>query len=216
MLLLASALWGACQVFLFKALQLIEASEVTIISDLRVIITILASVIFLGESFTSHNIIGAALILSASLLIVDFTNGFRFNKGVWYTIAMALLAGLAIVADSANMQRYDALTYSVYSNFLSGAFVLAFFPKALRQWKQFTQPAFLMKMMPLAMFSASQGVLYLLALSYGGNTAQVGTIRQASAIVTIMLAVMFLNERGKLLQKLVAAVLTTGGVFLLR
>ena len=216
MLLLASALWGACQVFLFKALQLLEASEVTVISDLRVIVTIVASVIFLGEVFTGLNVIGAMLIVAASLLVVDVRKGFKFNKGVWYTLAMALFAGLAIVADSANVQQYDVLAYSTFSNFLSGFFILAFYPKVLRQWRHFVQPSFLIKMVPLAIFSATQGVLYLLALTYGGNTAQVGTIRQSSIILTVLLAVIFLNEKGKLWQKLVAAVLVTAGVFLLR
>ena len=216
MLLLASALWGACQVFLFKALQLLEASEVTVISDLRVIVTIIASIIFLGEIFTGWNIVGAILIVAASLLVVDVRKGFKFNKGVWYTLAMALFAGLAIVADSANVQQYDVLAYSTFSNFLSGFFILAFYPRALRQWGHFIQPSFLVKMVPLAVFSATQGVLYLLALTYGGNTAQVGTIRQSSIILTVLLAIVFLNERGKLLHKIVAAVLVTAGVFLLR
>lgn len=215
-LLLASALWGACQVFLFKALQLLEASEVTVISDLRVIVTIIASVIFLGEVFTGWNIIGAILIVAASLLVVDFRKGFKFNKGVWYTLAMALFAGLAIVADSANVQQYDVLAYSTFSNFLSGFFILAFYPKSLKKWVHFIQPNFLIKMVPLAVFSATQGVLYLLALTYGGNTAQVGTIRQSSIILTVLLAIIFLNERGKLWHKLVAAVLVTAGVLLLR
>lgn len=216
MLLLASALWGACQVFLFKALQLLEASEVTVISDTRVIFTIIASVIFLGEVFTGWNILGSILILATTLLVVDMRKGFKFNKGVWYTLAMAFFGGLAIVADSANVQQYDVLAYSTFSNFLSGLFILAFYPKSLRQWGHFVQPSFLVKMVPLAAFSATQGVLYLLALTHGGNTAQVGTIRQASVIVTVLLAVIFLNERGKLWQKFVAAILVTVGVLLLR
>lgn len=216
MLLLASALWGACQVFLFKALQLLEVSEVTVISDLRVIVTIIASVIFLGEEFTGWNIVGAILVVTASLLVVDVRKGFKFNKGVWYTLAMALFAGLAIVADSANVQQYDVLAYSTFSNFLSGFFILAFYPKALKQWRHFVQSRFLVKMVPLAVFSATQGVLYLFALTYGGNTAQVGTIRQSSIILNVLLAIIFLNERGKIWHKLVAAVLVTAGVFLLR
>ena len=129
---------------------------------------------------------------------------------------MALFAGLAIVADSANVQQYDVLAYSTFSNFLSGFFILAFYPKSLKKWGHFIQPNFLIKMVPLAVFSATQGVLYLLALAYGGNTAQVGTIRQSSIILTVLLAIVFLNERSKLWHKLVAAILVTIGVFLLR
>jgi bacterial/archaeal transporter family protein len=214
-LLLAAGLWGICQVFLFKALQLVEASELTIVSGLRVVITIVASIIFLNQVLTGLNVLGTILILAAPFLVVNFGKSFKFDKGLLYTLAMTLFGGLAIVADSANVQHYDVLAYSTFSNFLSGFFILAFYPKALRQWKQFVQPSFLVKMLPLAIFSATQGVLYLLALAYGGNTAQVGTIRQASVIVTVLLAVIFLKERGNLNKKLIAAILVTAGVILL-
>jgi transporter family protein len=214
-LLLAAALWGICQVFLFKALQLVEASELTIVSGLRVVITIVASIVFLDQVFTGLNVLGTILILAATFLVVNLGKGFKFNKGLGYTLAMTFFGGLAIVADSANVQHYDVLAYSTYSNFLSGIFILAFYPKALQQWKHFVQPNFLAKMLPLAVFSASQGVLYLMALTYGGNTAQVGTIRQTSVIVTVLLAIIFLGERGNLGRKLLAAILVTAGVFLL-
>lgn len=216
MLLVAGVLWGSCQVFLFKALQRLEASEVMIISDLRVVVTIIASIIFLGEIFSVGNILGAILILTATLLVIDIRKGFKLNKGIWYTFAAALLAGLAIVADSANVQHYNVLAYSAFSNLLSGCFILAFNRKSMRKWKSFVQPNFLIKMLPLAVLSATQGILYLFALTYGGNTAQVGTIRQASVILTVLLAVLFLNERNKLWQKFVGAILVTVGVFLLR
>lgn len=214
-LFLAAALWGICQVFLFKALQLVEVSELTIMSGLRVVITILASIFFLNQVFTGLNILGTLLILASTFLVANFGKGFKLNKGFAYTLAMTFFGGLAIVADSANVQHYDVLAYSTYSNFLSGLFILAFYPKALQQWKHFVQPNFLVKMVPLAVFSASQGVLYLLALSYGGNTAQVGTIRQASVIVTVLLAIIFLKERSNLGRKFIAAILVTIGVILL-
>ncbi len=215
LLFLAAVLWGLCQVFLFKALQLVEASELIIVSGLRVVITIVASIVFLNQIFTGWNALGAALILAATFLVVKLGKSFRFDMGLLYTLAMTVFGGLAIVVDSANVQHYDVLAYSTFSNFLSGFFILAFYPKALLQWRQFVRPNFLTKMLPLVVCSATQGVLYLLALTYGGNTAQVGTIRQASVIVTVLLAVIFLKERGDLGRKLAAAVLVTAGVILL-
>ncbi|MBI4836362.1 MAG: EamA family transporter [Candidatus Abawacabacteria bacterium] len=214
-LLLAAALWGVCQVFLFKALQLVEASQLTIVSGLRVVITILASLVFLNQVFTELNVLGTILILAATFLVVNLGKEFKLNKGILYTLAMTFFGGLAIVADSANVQHYDVLAYSAYSNFLSGLCILVFYPKVLRQWKSLVQPSFLAKMLPLAVFSATQGVLYLLALTYGGNTAQVGTIRQASVIVTVLLAIIFLKERENLGKKFIAAVFVTAGIFLL-
>lgn len=216
LLLLASALWGVCSIFLFKALQLVEASEATIVSSLKVVFTIVASIAFLHEVFDGQKVIGTIIILVATLLVVDLKNGFRLNKGVIYILFMALFAGLAIVADSANVQHYDVIAYNTLANFLSGLVILLFAPKSLGQWRHFVQPGFLKKMLPLGVFSTAQGILYLTALTYGGNTAQVGTIRQASVIVTVILAVLFLRERDKLGRKLAAAVLVTVGVILLR
>lgn len=215
MLFLAAAGWGICQVFLFKALQLVEASEMTILSGLRVIVTITASVILLKEVFTGWNILGTILIIASTLLVVNLKKGFKFDKGLLYILGMTLFGGLAIVADSVNVQHYDVLAYSTFSNFLSGLFILVFYPKALSQWSHFVKPSFLVKMLPLAIFSATQGVLYLAALAYGGNTAEVGTIRQASVIVTILMAAVFLGERGNLGRKLIAGILVTIGVMLL-
>ncbi len=216
LLLLASVLWAGCSIFLFKSLLLIEASEKTILSSLNVVVTIIASVIFLNEAFTGEKILGTAIILISTLLVVTLKNGFKLNRGVVYVLITAVFAGLAIVADSANVQHYDVVAYNTFQNFLTGFFILAFAPKALKQWKHFVQPDFLKKMLPLGIFSATQGILYLTALTYGGNTAQVGTIRQASTVVTVLLAVIFLKEREKLGRKLIAAILVTVGVILLK
>lgn len=214
-LLLACALWGACGVFLFKAQKLLEASEVAIVSTLRVVVTIVASVIFLHESFGIQSIVGTAIIFISTLLVVNLKDGFKFNKGLLFAVAMAVFAGLAVVADSFNVQQYDVIAYNTVANFLIGLMILAVYPKSMQQWKDFIQPSFLSKMLPLGLFSTIQGILYLQALTYVGYTAQIGTIRQSSVILTVLLAVIFLSERDNLYRKIIAAVLVTVGVFLL-
>ncbi len=216
LLLLASALWGGCSIFLFKSLQLIEASEKTILSSLNVVFTIIASVIFLHEVFNGKKILGTVIILASTLLIVNFKNGLKFNRGVVYVLITAVFAGLAIVVDSINVHNYNVIAYNTFQNFLTGFFILIFAPKALNQWKHFIQPDFLKKILPLGIFSATQGLLYLTALTHAGHTAQIGTIRQSSTIITVLLAVIFLKERNNLGRKIIAAVLVTLGVILLK
>lgn len=214
-LFLAAALWGGATIFLFKALQLAEASEVTILSSVRVVITILAAMIFLQESFSVQKVFGTIIILASILLVTNLKKGIRFNKGVIYTLGMALFSGLAIVADGFVVKSYDPVSYTTIVNFLIGFGLLVAYPKTLLEWSHFVQPKFLMKMLPLGIFSTIQGIAYLLALANGGNASQVGTIRQATVIVTVILAVILLNEKDNLARKLVAAVLVTIGVILL-
>jgi len=70
-------------------------------------------------------------------------------------------------------------------------------------------------MLPLGIFSTIQGIAYLLALVSPGVTAQVGTIRQSTVILTVLFAIVFLNEKANLWRKIIAAVLVTIGVVLL-
>jgi hypothetical protein len=44
-------------------------------------------------------------------MVVNLGKGFKINKGLLYTLAMAFFGGLAFVADSANVQHYDVLAY---------------------------------------------------------------------------------------------------------
>ena len=115
---------------------------------------------------------------------------------------------------SSNVQHYNVIAYNTFQNFLTGFIILAFYPKVLQQWKQVVKSGFLIKMLPLIIFSTAQGLLYLTALTYEGHTTQIGTIRQTSTIVTVLLAIIFLKERDNLWRKLLAAVLVTLGVFL--
>jgi len=213
--LLSSFLWAMCSIFLFKALKFVEASEITIISSFKIIVTILASIIFLKESFSFNNILGTILVLVSTFLVVDFKKKFVFNSGFTFVVLSALFAGLAIVLDSANVQHYDVTAYSMYQNFLSAIIILICAPKSIKNIRAFIDPKLLSKMIFLCVFSASQGILYLMALSYGGNTALVGSIRQSSTIVTVVLAILFLGERDKLAKKVIAAILVTVAVVLL-
>ncbi len=215
MLLLASALWGATMVFLFKALKFVDVSEVAILSTIKIFVIVIASIIFLHESFSLAKVIGAIIIILSTLLITDLKKGITLNKGVIYILLMSLFGGLAIVVDSFNVKQYDPVFYNSIQNFLSGFCILLFYPKALKQWKHFIQPSFLKKMLPLGVFSTIQGIAYLFALVSPGVTAQVGTIRQSTVILTVLFAIVFLNEKSNLLRKTSAAALVMIGVALL-
>lgn len=212
---LAAALWAGAAVFLFKALLTIEASEVIIVSSFRVIVTILVSVFLLGESFSLVKIVGTILLLISIFLVTNLKRGFKLNKGLIYTLVMAVFAGLAIAADGYNVMHYDAISYSVVVNSLVVGILFLCYPKVVKQWKDFLQPDFLKKMLPLGVVSTVQSIAYLLAFATPGVIAQVGTIRQAAVIVTVLLAVLFLGEKNNLLKKIIAAILVTIGVILL-
>jgi len=61
---------GLSWIFYFKALQLGKVSQVAPVDKLSVALTILLSVIFLGEALSWKTAIGAVLIISGTLVLI--------------------------------------------------------------------------------------------------------------------------------------------------
>lgn len=213
--IVAAALWGAATFFIFKAVHLLEASEVTILTTTGVIVTIVISIIFLHETFNFQKILGTAITFAAVILVSNLRKGFKVNKGILFALIATTCAGIAIVLDKVNVKNYDVISYGIIIDVLIVSMLLLLRPKALKHWRHYVQPNFLQKMLPLGVFSAIQGFAYLFALKTPGVTAQVGAIRQSSVILTVIIAMVFLHERDNVLKKIIGAGLVTVGVILL-
>lgn len=69
-LLLSGAATGASWLCYFKALQIGEASKVAPVDKLSVVFTIFLAFLFLGEPLTPKVLLGAAMILGGSLVMM--------------------------------------------------------------------------------------------------------------------------------------------------
>lgn len=212
---LAAIFWGVGNIALFKSLQFLESSEVTILISVRALVTIIVSIIFLHEVFNVQKSIGTIIILSSILLVANVKKGFKFNNGVHFAFLCALFYGIAIVCDVFNLRSYDLLSYLAVVNIIMGFMLLAIYPKTLKQLKTFTKPRFLWTMLPLSALTGFQALFYYFALAKG-HVSQIAPINQTQVIITVLLAAILLSERDHLLKKIIAAFLVMGGVLLLR
>ncbi len=213
--LLSGILWGFTSLFFFKGLKLIESSESTILLSSRTFITIGAAILFLKETLDLQKIIGVILMLISVFLITELKNGFKLNKGAYFTLIAAFCGGLAIVSDAYNVKYYDPISYSVIMAYLPGIILLLFSPKSIKNFTIVKNITFLRRMIIIGFFFSIQAITYFLSLAKGGTASQVGTINRAEVIITVILAVIFLKERDHLWKKLISAVLVTVGVVLL-
>ena len=69
-LLLSGVATGLSWIFYFKALQIGKVSQVAPVDKLSVALTIVLSVIFLGEALTIKTAIGAVLIIAGTLVLI--------------------------------------------------------------------------------------------------------------------------------------------------
>ena len=209
-------LWGCSTLFLYKAYKHIEASEVTILFTLESVVTIVTATTFLHETFTYLNVLGAALILIAVIVMSQTSGKMKFNKGVMFATISSLFAGTAVVNDAFIIKHADTLSFLVIGFFLPGVFMLIINPTVVKRMKPLFKPALFIKNFIQTAFVAFGAMAFYLAISYGGEASQVNTIAQAAVVLTVILAAIILKERDHLWKKSICAILVTIGVLLLR
>ena len=214
--ILITVLYAVGTLFLFKALQNIEASEAAIITSSRALWTIAVALIFLGESFDLFKTIGVILVLGSIVLVSFKRKVIRFNKGILYALSSAFCYGVAFANDTFILRQSDALSYTTLAFLFPGLFILAIKPRILTEMKTLLNKPVLSKMVLLGLFYSTSAITIYLAYQRGGTASQLAPISQSVVILTFLLAAIFLSERSQLVRKFVGAIMATIGVLLLR
>ena len=212
---LITVLYAAGTLFLFRALQDVEASEVTVITSSRALWTIAVALIFLGESFDLTKTIGVALVLGSIALVSFKRETARFNKSIFYALGSAFCYGVGFANDTFILRQSDALSYAALAFLLPGLFILAIKPKVLVEMKSLLTTSILLKMVLLGLFYSTSAITIYFAYQQGGTASQLAPINQSVVILTVLLAAIFLGERSQLLRKFAGAIIATAGVLLL-
>jgi len=213
---LITVLYAAGTLFLFKALQSVEASKTAIITSSGALWTIVVALIFLGESFDLVKILGVILVLGSVVFVSLKREVMRFNKGILYALGSAFCCGVAFANDTFILRQSDVFSYTTLAFLFPGLFILVIQPRILTEMKALLSTPVLLKMALLGLFFSSSTIAIYLAYQEGGTASQLAPISQSVVILTVLLATIFLNERGQLIRKFVGAIIVTIGVLLLR
>jgi len=212
-LALMTFLYGAGNVFIFKALKAIEASEFTIIFATRTVWIILAAVLFLSEQFSLVQLLGTGLILS-SVVLVSWQKGLKLSRGVLLSLAAAACFGLAFANDAFIIRNFDVPSYLGIAFIVPALAVWMVFPKSTSKMLPMLKKSFLKKLGVLSVLYATSAITIFLAYQIGRNAAQIAPLNQTSTILTVLLAIIFLGEKSQLTRKLIGAVLSFIGIIL--
>lgn len=214
--ILAGMFWGGMSLLSFKALQVIGAGEMTIISSVSTFVTIIMSVLLLDETFGYAKIVGTMLIFGAIVLLYG-KKKFQWNKGIVYALGAAVCAGLALINDTIILKGgYDAVSYTPIISFIPGVFIILIQPKSFKRIPQVFHGTVLKNMLLFCGFYAFQAVTYYIALERGANAGQLSAIIKSSIILTVLFAAILLKERNDMGRKIASAVLATIAILLLR
>ncbi|MEK7110141.1 MAG: EamA family transporter [Patescibacteria group bacterium] len=114
-LLIGGIIFAYANVYGSKAMGRIDVAQHTVLSVLRVVITVIASSFLLRESLNSIQILGAVLILSAVLISTFKITRRSFNIDQYSLIAIlsAVLIGIAITNEKYILNYMNIQTYLI-------------------------------------------------------------------------------------------------------
>lgn len=215
-LVITALAYSGSQIFVFKALKFIDASDLIIFASTRSIWGIVVALLFLGETFNLQKVIGTGLILFSIIFISLKKRGIRLKIGHVYALLAAVCIGVGYANDAYILRHSDALSYLVFAFLISDLLMVMVFPSAARNIAKGLDFKPLIKMVVLGIINSIGSVAILIAFQTGGNVSQVAPMSQSVVIVTVILAALFLGERENLAKKCVAAILVSIGVLVLR
>ena len=215
-LILMSVLLGVGNMLTFGGLKKVEASEFTVLFSTRALWSVVAAILILGESFNIKQVFGAGLIIASVFLVSWKKKSFRLTEGEMLILAAAALFGLEFVNDTYLVGRVDLFFYLPLIFLFPAIFAGALnYKKMLRVHKIVSTKNFL-KLSFLALLFAVSATATLTAYTKGHNAAQIAILNQTSTILIVLLGIIFLKERTHIKLKIMGAVISLIGVFLVR
>ncbi len=207
-------LYAFANLALFRGLQIIEASEASILISSRAIWTMFGAAIFLGEKITYLRVIGTLLVVFGIAIILYRRKEWKFNKGYLLILCSAVLFGLAFTNDAFMLKTIDVLSFTVFAFGLPAIALLLIKPKITKEIGYFLETKRAIKMLGTSFLFAIAIVAIYSSYRAGGDASQIMPIMQLSIILTVLLSYIFLKERDFLLRKIIGSLLALAGALL--
>lgn len=213
-MLLTMLLYGAGHIAYAKTLQRVEASVFTILFATNAIWVMLMGILLFHEHLNITQLFGVLLIFASVGLLVERKGQLKLDTGILQGLLTGLLFGFATITWIWVGKYTDAASWSALSFGGPSLVVLLANPKAVSKMKPFLSRGAFARMALLGVLFGISAVTLLNAYQSGKATV-IAPLQQTSIIFTIVLAIIFLNERTRLWQKAIAAAVCFIGVLLI-
>lgn len=198
----------------FTAAKLLDASTLTIVSNISLVVAFIGAVFLYSEALTISKILGAVFIIFA-LTIVSIQKNIHKKvslKGVFVALFIFTLLGLGWMLDKKGATFFTAGTYNILLWTVPLIFIYLPYVKTkeiIYEAKHSSKGLFIM-----AALNVTGYYLQLQALQIADATRVIPVV-QLSTLTTVIMGVLILKEKEFLWRKLFAAVIAIAGVYLL-
>ncbi|MEA3355377.1 MAG: DMT family transporter [Patescibacteria group bacterium] len=213
-LLVATLVYAVGDITNIKSYQLEEASIVTPLIKLRVIIVLVGSAVFLHESITWLKLLAIIFVLCGSIIIGFEKGKFVFSKGVKYSLLSAFFLGCAFLLDKAFVVNYSLPVYMSTILFLPALWILISTKNGLQ--RSINELKLQKWGVVIAGLFFGWALFAFLAAISKGEVSRSTAVVELSLVFIAVGGYVFLNERKKLWQKIIGSLLILVGVLLVK
>lgn len=209
---------GLSWLFFFKALGIGEVSNVVPIDKSSIVLTIILSILLLGEPAAPQILAGGALITIGTFVLIGKNEDKKRFTGsqsyIVYAILGAVFAALTSILAKIGMEGVDSnvATFLRTIVILLFAWAIVFYQKTYREMKTISSKGYLY----LILSGAATGLSWLCyfgALAIG-KVSIVAPIDKFSVVITMILSFVILKEKARKHTIVGGAIITLGTVFL--
>ena len=194
----------------------LEASTVSMITQLSTVFMIVAGLLFFREPFVWKKMIGAALIILSNIFIFYKKNGKHENrKFVWLGVLANLSLSVALFLDVNISEHFNLAFYVGIMLIIPAMYVFLLERIRLSDLKAELRNG----NVPFILLTSFCGGIKTLAQLRAYQLGEVTTVAPLCALIVIgdvLAGYLFLHERNDLAKKLVAATVIVFSVFLIK
>ena len=203
-------------VCIYQAFKESPASEVSIIFTSSSAWAVVSAMIFLGEKLTLSNVFGIVSIIFGVIVINYQKSKWKLEKGHLYALIAAFMFGVAFTNDALIMKYYHTAAPYVFLAFILPAFaILLYRPKLMASLPYYFSKKIIGKLLLTSAIYALSSIAIYTAYKVGGKASIITPIQQSNVVITVILSYFLLNEKDKLPQKILGAILVFGGAMIL-
>lgn len=199
----------------YRGFQLIGASEVVIFSTTSKLWNVFGAAIFLHESITFAQVLGAVVILFGIAITLYSKKKFQLNGGIAIVLFSAFLVGLTDINGYYILRQMDASNFQIYAWLLPVFAILITQPQSIKKLKFYLNRTRGPKVALLSLFDTLGNLAFFFSFQAGGKASIIGPLSATKVLITVLLAAVLLGEKENLTNKIIGAIVTVIGVILL-
>ena len=218
-ILLSGFATGVSWLFFFRALSMGDASKVIPIDKSSVVLTIILSILILGEKAVPNIMVGGALIAIGTFVLIGKSEEKKGITGshtyILYAILGAVFAALTAILAKIGIEDVDSNVATFLRTIVIMVFswAIVFFQGTQKNMKTISTKGYLFLVLS-GMATGFSWLCYFGALAIG-KVSVVAPIDKSSVVITMILSFVILKEKITKQKVIGGIVITIGTVFLI-